>query len=102
MAEPEKVENTETSFDEDSDLGVEFVKIYLKEQGKGMKVQVIHKQGIEKILPQNFIDYVMNNIGNFMIHAISELQKATEAAAIQKAQAETAQKLEDAVNNQKK
>lgn len=75
---PEIMENVSTVFGEDPELGIEFIKVFLKEEGNGMKVQVIHKQGIENKLPKEFIAYVMNNIGNFMVHAIKALKEANE------------------------
>ena len=99
VIEPELVENTSVEFKDDEKLGVEFVKIFIRDtdNGKGFDVKLVHKPGIEENLPHEFISYVMSNIGKFMIHAVHELYKSSITAAMEEEQARRNAELEHAI-----
>jgi len=104
VIEPELVENTSVEFKDDDQLGVEFIKIFIKDtkEGKGFDVKLVHKPGIEENLPHEFISYVMSNVGKFMMHAVHELYKSSVAAAMEEEQENRNKDLEHAIKKARK
>lgn len=104
ILEPIIVENTDINFDDDDQLGVEFIKVYIKDtnDGTGFGVNLIHKPGIEEKLPQEFINYCMNNIGKFMLDATKQLYNSSVAAAQEEEQNKRNAELEHAIKKARK
>ncbi len=81
VVKPESIEsNNRLEFDTDNpSLGNEVLKIYMGEiTNKGMGFKVISKPGLEKILPPEYVAYICQNVGRFMVDSIKFLSANNE------------------------
>lgn len=76
VVKPESIEdNNLLEFDVDNPkLGSEMLKIYMGNiTDKGMGFKIITRPELEKVLPPEYISYVCQNIGRFMVDSVKFL-----------------------------
>lgn len=79
VVKPESIEdNNLLEFDVDNPkLGSEMLKIYVKNiTNKGMEFKIITRPELEKVFPPEYVSYVCQNIGRFMVDSVKFLSNA--------------------------